>query len=90
MMMFDRKKALTTLLQKRNAGSGDMTAGPTPMLEENVRTEDGEPDMHHMAAQDVMDAFHSKSADKLKSSLKNFIDLHMGAKDNDEPEPTDE
>lgn len=87
MMMFDRKKALTTLLQKRKAGGGDMTVGPTPVMEENVRTEDGEPDMHHMAAQDVMDAFHSKSADRLKSSMANFIDLHMSAKDNAEPEP---
>ena len=88
MMMFDRKNTMTSLLQKRKAGGGEMTVGPTPMKEENVRTEDGEPDMHHLAAQDVMDAFHSKSADKLKTSMGNFIDLHMGK--SAEPEPDDE
>lgn len=86
MFMWDKKKSLETLMQKRKAGGGELSAGPTPMKEEHVSEIGGDPDIHHLAAEDVMDAFHSKSADRLKDSLKNFIDLHLSAKDNDEPD----
>lgn len=90
MMMFDRKKSLQTIMQKRMAGGGEVVAGPTPMNEERSREEDGSPDLLHLASQNVMDAFHSKSAEKLKSSLSNFLDLHMSQKDSSaEPEPED-
>ena len=89
MMMWDKKKALSNILQrKRMAGGGEVLSGPTEMKNEHVQTEDGVPDMKHLAAEEVMHAFHSKSAHQLKESLENFINLHMSHEaDNDEPSP---
>jgi hypothetical protein len=88
MFMWDSKKKLQTMLQKRNK-AGDIVSGPMPMKPEVSLDEGGEIDQRHVAAQDVMAAFHEKSAEKLKGALSNFMDLHMamGGGDDDEPDP---
>jgi hypothetical protein len=86
-MMFDKKRVMQTIMARRrpDKGGGDLAANPTTeMKNEIVRDEDGAPDARHIAAQDVMNAFHEKSPEKLKSALGNFIDLHHAEA---EPEP---
>lgn len=74
MMMHDEKKALMTIMRKRSeAGAPAMSA---PMKQESVKSEDGEPDGRHAAAQDMMSAFHEKSAEKLMEAMINFHELH--------------
>jgi len=86
--MWDKKKALEAMMSKRKEGGGERIAGPTSMKPEHVSTEAGEPDMKHMAAQDMMHHFTSGSADGLRQSMENFIDLHMSEKRQEsEPEP---
>lgn len=75
MMMHDQKKAVMTIMKKRSS-KGEHIAGPTPMRAENVKTSDMEPDGRHFAAQDMISAFHEKSAANLMTALSNFIDLH--------------
>lgn len=64
-----------TIMKHRSAKGMDIS-GPAPMKVESVKSEDGEPDGRHVAAQDIMAAFHEKSAAKLMESLASFIDLH--------------
>lgn len=90
MFMWDKKKSLETLMSKRKPSGGESIAGPTPMLEEHVSDENGEPDMKHLAAQNMMDAFHSKSAHKLRQAMDDYLDIHsMSKMDDDEPKPSE-
>lgn len=74
MLMQDEKKAAMTIIRKRaEAGAPAMAA---PMKQENVSDEDGMPDGRHAAAQDMIAAFHEKSAEKLMQAMGNFHDLH--------------
>ena len=77
MMIWDKKKALTTIMAKRDPKSGERTAAP--MQEQVSKDEDGEVDGRHAAAQDILAAMHEKNPQKLMESLANFHDLHMAA-----------
>ena len=83
-MFFDHKKAVTTIMAKRN-GMGEPTMSPTPMKPEVVKNEDGTMDGRHAAAQDMMGAMHEKSPERLMQAMANFIDLHMH--EGNKPEP---
>lgn len=84
-MLWDKKKAMQTMIAKRRDGGGPMEVGPAPMKNEVVKTEDGEIDGRHMAAQDVMAAFHEKSSEKLMRSLADFMDLHLAQPEKQDP-----
>ena len=87
-MMFDKKKAMETILKRqRMAGGGEILSGPTEMKNESVETSDNQPDMKHLAAEQVLHAFNSKSAHQMREALENFISAHMHQKDDDEPAP---
>lgn len=85
-MMWDHKKAVQTIMQRRKAGGGEIIAGPAPMKPEVVKDEDGEMEPRHVAAQDIMAAMHEKSPERLMGALSNFVDIHMNRKDEPEPE----
>jgi len=85
MIMFDKKRAMQTIMQKRGANGGPMTMAPSPMKPEIVKDEDGMPDGKHLAAQDMISAFHEKSADKLMQALSNFMDIHSVADSKEDP-----
>lgn len=76
-MMWDRKKQMGALMQKRKAGGGPLEIAASPMKDEVVKTEDGMPDGRHMAAQDMMGAMAEKSPEKLMQALSDFMDLHL-------------
>jgi hypothetical protein len=76
MFFDDEKKAVTTIMSRRSP-KGERTMEPTPMKNEEVKTEDGTIDPKHMAAQEIIAAHHSQSPEKLKEALGNFMDLHM-------------
>lgn len=73
-MMHDEKKALMTIMRKRKESGGPSMAAP--MKTEEVKSEDGEPDGRHAAAQDMMAAMNEKSPEKLMEAMMNFHDLH--------------
>lgn len=75
MIQWDKNKMMTQLVAKRKPG-GEKTMDPTPMKNEVVKTEEGELDGRHMAAQEMIGAFKEGSAEKFMTSLGNFIDLH--------------
>lgn len=85
-MMWDKNKALQTIMKKRKAGGGEIVAGPAPMNEEVVKDEEGNLDGLHLASQDIMAAFHEKSAEKLNSALKNYLDLYSNQEEESEEE----
>ena len=61
----------------RRAVHGEPDSGPgTPVKPEVVKSDDGEPDGRHAAAEDMIAAFHEKSPHKLMESLANFMELH--------------
>jgi len=73
----DKRKAMTVIMSKRSPKGEPL--GSAPMKPEIVKTENGELDHRHSAAQDIMAAHHEASPEKLMQALGNFIDLH-GAK----------
>ena len=75
-MMWDKKKNMDTIMQRRRGESGGAVISETPMKPEISLDEGGEIDGKHMAAEDMIEAFHAKSADRLKEAMGNFIDLH--------------
>jgi len=83
MFFEDHKKAVGTIMSKRGP-KGEVTMDKTPMKPEIVKDEEGEMDGKHLAAQDIMAAHHSGSADKLKHALGNFVDLHMAGNKKEE------
>lgn len=80
MIMMDPHKAVVSIIKKRKGASTDEQSakGKLPM------DTDGELDPRHMAAEDVMAAFHSKSVQHLKEALGNFHDLHQMHKEQSE------
>lgn len=74
MFFDDSKKTMTTIMSKRKP-SGEVSQ--TPMKPEIVKTEDGELDGKHLAAQDILAAHHSQSAEQMMEAMGNFIDLHL-------------
>lgn len=87
MIIPDLKRHATTIMARRTA-KGEALTAPAPMKPELSETAPGEPDPRHIAAQDMLSAFHEKSAEKLKTAMGNFIDLHGLKKDAGEPEPS--
>ena len=75
MIIGDHKKAITTIMARRHPKDGTVIA--SPMKEEIVKSEDGEVDGRHTAAQDAIMAMHEKSPEKLMEALANFMDMHM-------------
>jgi effector-binding domain-containing protein len=76
MLIDDYKKNAVTLIGRRNS-KGERTMEPTPMKNEEVKDENGELDSRHLAAQEILAAHHSGSAEKMSQALANFIDIHM-------------
>jgi len=74
MMLHDEKKAIMTIMRKRAEAGGKSMAAP--MKTEEVKSEDGEPDGRHAAAQDMLMAYNEKSPEKLMQAMMNFHDLH--------------
>jgi hypothetical protein len=79
----DKKKIATQIVGKRDA-KGERSMSPTAMKPEEVKTEAGEVDPRHLAAQDVIAALHEQSPLKLMEALGNFIDLHQSHASADE------
>lgn len=77
--MIDKKKAMQTIMSKRNPQTGEVSS--SPMAAQVSKSEDGEPDGRHAAAQDILAAMHERDPQKLMESLANFADLHTIAKD---------
>lgn len=86
MIMFDKKKALMTIIAKRHPKDGTMSAAP--MKTEVTKEDDGQLDGRHAAAEDMIAAFHEKSPQKLMEAMANFHDLHsqMSNKSTEEPD----
>lgn len=70
----DNKKTALTILSKRKPDGERVSAAP--MRAEVVKDEDGIPDGRHLAAQDMMAAFHEKSPQKLSEAMANWMDIH--------------
>ena len=85
MMMWDKKRQIETIMQRRKAGGGEVIAGPAPMKHEKVKDENGAIDPRHLAAQDMLAALHEKSPEKLMHAMGNFLELHSSA--GSQPEP---
>jgi len=77
--MFDRRRALNTIVARRDPKSGDRTVSPTPMKNEVVKKEDGELDGQHLAAQGMIAALKEGSAQKLNEAMNDHYALR-GAK----------
>lgn len=73
MIMMDPHKSVVAIMKKRKAGMPDGASAEGHLTEKD----DGNLDPRHMAAEDVMNAFHSKSVPHLKEALANFHDMHM-------------
>lgn len=87
-MFWDPKKAMQTIMTRRRGEGGGAITAETPMKPENVSDESGEPDGKHMAATEMIEAFHSKSADGLNKALQNYLDLHLAQPEKPYPPET--
>ncbi len=76
MMMWDKKKTMESIMGRKNIDGSEASA-PAPMKPEISKNEDGEIDGRHVAAQDMISAFHEKSPERLKEAMANFIDIHQ-------------
>lgn len=88
MFFDDHKKIVTTIMGKRKPG-GARVMDQTEVKPEIQKDEPGETDGLHAAAEDILGAHHSKSADHLKQALSNFIDLHHAQGNVPEPEESE-
>ncbi len=86
MIFDDHRRAITTILGKRNR-LGERTMEPTAVKPEVHMSEPGEGDGMHAAAQDILGAHNEKSPARLAESLRNFIDMHLHAMEGNKPEP---
>lgn len=73
MMMLDEKRAVGAIMKRRKQAGAGQEADKNITL---TKPTDGELDPRHMAAEDVMNAFHSRNVHHLKEALGNFHDLH--------------
>jgi hypothetical protein len=92
MMIYDRKKAMDSVMARRAQNGGGHISGPAPMKADLMKNEDGELDGRHAAAQDLMSSIHEKSPHKMAQALSNFMEMHNAMKDSqlepDAPEDT--
>lgn len=82
--MLDPHAAVIAIMKKRKAGM-EAPSAEGKLLHDT----DGELDPRHMAAEDVMDAFHRKDIHHLKEALSNFHDAHMLHRDKMDEEAED-
>ena len=78
MIITDQKKAIATMMAKRRP---DGSVDSAPMVPSSTKTEEGEIDPRHAAAEDIMTAFHEKHAGKLMEAMAAFHDLHSMRKE---------
>jgi hypothetical protein len=83
MPMFDddTRKMATVILSKRKPNGVDRDM--TPMVPEQSKNEDGTIDGRHLAAQDMIAAIHSKSAQQLSEAVENWMSIHNSKSDNE-------
>lgn len=74
MIIYDRKKAITTMMAKRHPKTGEVSSAP--MAPSSVKDEDGNMDPRHAAAEDVISAMKEGHAGKLMEAMAAFHDLH--------------
>lgn len=84
MIIPEDKRRVATIMARRKSSKGE-NLGAAPLKPEIVKTEDGELDGRHLAAQEAMMAIHEKSPEKFMKSMANFMDLHSS-----KPTPTEE
>ena len=84
MIMLDKKKAIATMMAKRNPKDGSVSSAP--MAGSDMKSEAGEPDPRHAAAEDMIMALKEGHAGKLVEAMAAFHDLHAAHEDSDEPE----
>lgn len=82
--MWDKKKMQEMIIQRRKSSGGEIAGAP--MKNEIVKDEEGDIDGRHLAAEDMISAFHEKSPERLMKSMMDFIDIHS-SKMESEPEP---
>lgn len=81
---FNKAAAMKKIMDDKPAPTGGGLMSPDKTLVEG-ETHDMMPDGKHMAAQDMIDAFHAKDPKRLKESLGAYIDLHCS--EGNKPEP---
>jgi len=86
-IIHDRKKAVATIMSRRQHKDGSMTSAP--MKPEASSALDGTPDGRHAAAQDILAAMDEKSPQKLMEALANFHDLHKMHSEQAQPSEPD-
>lgn len=74
MLMFDKKKAISTVMQSRREKDGSVSGAP--MVPSVMKDEGGEIDPRHEAAKDILSAVNEKHPGKLMEALAAFHDLH--------------
>lgn len=75
MFFEDPKKVAMTIIAKRHPRTSELLSSD-PMKEEHVKTEDGQADGRHVAAQEIISAHNQGSAQKLSEALSSFLDMH--------------
>ncbi len=75
MILPEDKKRISTIMASRRSAKGE-PLGRAEMKPEIVKTEDGELDGRHLAAQEIMMALQGKSPESLMKALGNFQELH--------------
>ena len=84
MMIYDKKRAVTAMMAKKDPKDGSMSTAP--MKPEITKKEDGSLDGRHSAAEDILMAINEKSAQKLMQALANFYDISEMMEDEAEGE----
>ena len=87
MMMWDKKRAMETIMRRRKSSGEHPMAPATEMKNETVMHDGGEIDGRHEAMQDFLHGMTIKSPEHMMHALINFMDVHEAHKDNDTPEP---
>ena len=75
MMIHDQKKAMSSIMARRQGLDGDVPSAP--LKQEVVTDADGVLDGRHAAAADLLAAIHEKSPMKVMDSLAAFHDMHV-------------
>lgn len=73
MIMVDNKKAITTIMARRRDKKG--STSETLMHPSQMKTEEGETDPRHTAAEDILSALNEKHAGKLTEAMSAFHDF---------------
>ena len=90
MIIHDKKQALQSIMAKRHPKDSVEETSSAPMVPSIVKTEEGEIDPRHTAAQDILMSVHEGHPGKLMESLKNFIELHSGQSQSEPSESSEQ